>query len=202
MSIQAINWALNIVTNITSTQKAILIALADRANEDGECWPSYDDICARSCATRNTVYASLVKMQKLGLLTKTRRFSKSTIYKLHISTHSGDISSKNFGYISSTNFADMDSTNIDTLTINEPPKESSWSKRFDEFWSKYPKKVAKPKAEKAFKNLSVKDQKAALAGLSGYAFSSDKQYIPNPTTWLNQRRWEDEQESDTGAFEI
>jgi hypothetical protein len=34
MSIAAINWALNHVSGITSTQKAILIALADRANED------------------------------------------------------------------------------------------------------------------------------------------------------------------------
>ena len=71
MSIEAINWALNRVTGITSTQKAILIALADRANEDHQCWPSYEDICFRSGANRKSVVAALKKLEELGVINRT-----------------------------------------------------------------------------------------------------------------------------------
>lgn len=68
---------------------------------------------------------------------------------------------------------------------------------FDQFWLAYPKKVGKGAAEKAF----------AKARLNGHlpevlkSIESQKrseqwqkeggQYIPNPATWLNQKRWED-----------
>lgn len=123
MSIAAINWALNHVSGITSTQKAILIALADRANEDNQCWPSYDDICSRSCANRKSVVAALKKLEELGLITKTRRFSKSTVYTLAISTVIGPISSADIGPISSTDIGHKDRPDIGPLTINEPSKE-------------------------------------------------------------------------------
>lgn len=68
---------------------------------------------------------------------------------------------------------------------------------FASFWEAYPKKVGKPKAEAAFKKLQVDD--AVLAKMLD-AIERQKQsdqwqepkFIPHPTTWLNQRRWEDE----------
>jgi len=200
MSIAAINWALNCVSGITSTQKAILIALADRANEENKCWPSYDDICERSCANRKSVVSALKKLEELGLIQKTRRYSKSTVYELLISTDMGSISrSTNMGSIEKPNIGHNDRPNIGTLTINEPSKElpcesnePAWVFRWLEFWTKYPSSKNKKKSEVAFKNLSAKDQKAAIAALSWYEFSSDKKYIPMASTWINGRRWEDE----------
>ena len=70
---------------------------------------------------------------------------------------------------------------------------------FDQFWSAYPKKVAKEPAKKAF--LKHKPDQALLDkmldALQRYKRSDQwirdgGQYIPNPATWLNQERWEDE----------
>lgn len=70
---------------------------------------------------------------------------------------------------------------------------------FDSFWSLYPKKVAKSTAEKSFKKLKVNGELITkiLNSLEIQKQSKqwqDRQYIPNPSTWLNQKRWEDEVE--------
>ena len=209
MSIQAINWALNEVSGISATQKCILLTIADRADSNGYCYPSYEDICVRSCANRKTVATAIKALNDAGLIKKIKRFNKSTIYCLAISPDFGSIKEgakcSDIGASSSSQIGASASTNIGTLTIIEPPKEPSWRARFDEFWFNYPKKVGKPKAEQCFKNLTVKDQKALLSAIGGYQFSTDKQYIPFPATFINQRRWEDEQETKTGSsggFEI
>lgn len=203
MSIAAINWALNSVSGITSTQKAILIALADRANEDNKCWPSYEDICERSCANRKSVVTALRKLEELGLIQKTRRYSQSTVYELLISTDMGSMPrSTNMGSMERPNIGHNDRPNMGTLTINEPPTEPPYMSRWVEFWDLYPSSKNKKKSEIAFKNLSVKDQKAALEGVTGYSFSEDKRYIPMASTWLNGRRWEDEDDNNSNFGEL
>jgi len=69
---------------------------------------------------------------------------------------------------------------------------------FAEFWSAYPRKVAKRVAEKAFARLSKNEQAAAIAALPAHCKaweSTEMQYIPHPATWINQGRWEDVLES-------
>jgi len=67
--------------------------------------------------------------------------------------------------------------------------------RFAEFWQAYPRKVAKPAAEKAWRKVAA-EADAIMAGL-GRAVGSEQwrkdggQFIPHPATWLNGRRWED-----------
>jgi hypothetical protein len=67
---------------------------------------------------------------------------------------------------------------------------------FDLFWSAYPRKAGKPAALRAFRRVSshlddmLKDLKTRFK-------QTDKQFIPYPATYLNQRRWEDELETET-----
>jgi len=126
MSISAINWALNCVMGINSTQKSILIALADRANEDNQCWPSYEDICKRSCATRNAVSRALKVFDEKGLVSREQRYNKSTIYTLKVGStelHTGFASTQS-DTSSSTQSDTSSSTELHTLTINESPKKT------------------------------------------------------------------------------
>lgn len=67
--------------------------------------------------------------------------------------------------------------------------------RFAEFWQAYPRKVAKPAAEKAWRKVAG-EADAILAGLKRASgceqWAKDGgQFIPHPATWLNGRRWED-----------
>jgi len=67
---------------------------------------------------------------------------------------------------------------------------------FDAFWALYPSKVGRSAAYKSF----VKAVKGAgidvvMAGATRYANDRnlpDRQFIPNPATWLNQGRWADD----------
>lgn len=72
-------------------------------------------------------------------------------------------------------------------------------KRFDLFWAAYPKKVGKKDALKAFKNAKVDSELFdKIMTAIGRARTTDQwqrdngRYIPNPSTWLNQGRWDDE----------
>ena len=69
---------------------------------------------------------------------------------------------------------------------------------FVRFWDAYPRKVAKPAAEKAWRKLAPPPEllEAILASVSLWAASDawqreGGQFIPYPATFLNQRRWED-----------
>lgn len=73
------------------------------------------------------------------------------------------------------------------------------AKRFDAFWSAYPKKTAKVAAQKAFEKHKPDDAMLAcmLAAIATQAASpgwqkNDGEFIPNPATWLNGARWQDE----------
>lgn len=69
---------------------------------------------------------------------------------------------------------------------------------FEEFWSEYIKKVGKADAEKKFRKACTNEKTfiqimEALRAQNKEVYSKrDKQYVPNPSTWLNQKRWEDE----------
>ena len=65
---------------------------------------------------------------------------------------------------------------------------------FASFWSMYPKKVKKKPAQSAFQRLSQKDIDALLAHLPERIQDPQfKKYTPHPTTFINQRLWEDEE---------
>jgi predicted phage replisome organizer len=69
-------------------------------------------------------------------------------------------------------------------------------KDFDVFWKAYPKKVGKGAAKKAFKKVKVPVETLVSAikrqERSEQWMKDGGQFIPYPSTWLNQERWEDE----------
>lgn len=76
---------------------------------------------------------------------------------------------------------------------------------FEKFWGAYPRHTAKAEARKAFVKLSpnsdlLETMLAAVKRQQGSEqWSRDNgQYIPYPATWLNQRRWEDEEKKASG----
>lgn len=82
---------------------------------------------------------------------------------------------------------------IDKPINQEPINRLSNNDAFDVFWDKYPVKVAKQKAMVLFCALQLNDVTAILNSIDAYAaYKPFATYThPNPTTYLNQRRWED-----------
>ena len=72
-------------------------------------------------------------------------------------------------------------------------------RRFAEFWEVYPRKVGKEAARKAWRRIKpTADHQSKILAKIKQAKNCDQwkrdngQYIPNPATWLNQGRWDDE----------
>ena len=91
---------------------------------------------------------------------------------------------------------DTEERNNDTLLkiphmVGEPTD-------FERFWHEYPKKVGKQDAKKAFtrakKSVDAGTMiRAVIAQRDSLQWTRDNgRYIPNPATWLNQGRWDDE----------
>lgn len=84
--------------------------------------------------------------------------------------------------------------------------EDDASSSFDRFWSAYPRKVGKDAARKAFDKRRP-DAEMVGAMLAAIAEQSQTpgwvkdggQFIPHPTTWLNEGRWQDETTGSTGS---
>ena len=68
---------------------------------------------------------------------------------------------------------------------------------FEQFWSLYPRKIAKGAALKAWTRLTPIKQQQALEALPNHVKywqlkQTEKEYICHASTWLNQWRWMDE----------
>lgn len=95
---------------------------------------------------------------------------------------------------------DKDNDNDDDNNISFSAKTvCAYSEDFLIFWKEYPKKVGKGEAFKQWKKakLSEGDKKDISVALkwqkkSDRWRSSNGRYIPNPATYISQRRWEDE----------
>jgi len=107
------------------------------------------------------------------------------------------------------NLKDNNTSSIDTIidTYNndhlpkkskEKLEEEKHSANFERFWDIYPKKVAKQKAkdiwlQKKYDDLLTEKIIDAITQQIEVTWKhTEKKYIPNATTWLNQQRWEDE----------
>ena len=95
------------------------------------------------------------------------------------------------------------------MKINKCPKCGyAWEKNnsscpdgFHRFWEAYPLKKSKFEAQKAWKNMKINEETCEEIIKKVNLFKNrDKKwlagYIPHASTFLNQRRWEDEVEID------
>lgn len=110
-----------------------------------------------------------------------------------------EILSENFQEIlrNSRVFGDEHIESIKTKA--ESRKSKDYTDNFLKFWEAYPRKEGKGKAFVEFDKIKVNESLLAemLAAIEVQKLSDqwkkDKgQYIPHPSTWLYQRRWEDQ----------
>lgn len=89
---------------------------------------------------------------------------------------------------------------LEPVARPETETETETDISFSAFWSAYPRKVAKPEAIKAFRRLNpseavLRSMLAAIAeqGLAERVEKGEGRFVCHPATWINERRWEDEE---------
>jgi uncharacterized protein YdaU (DUF1376 family) len=102
---------------------------------------------------------------------------------------------------SDTNGNRQEKKRVDKKTPPKPPQGGeAYPLDFVEWWELYPKKVGKAAALRAWKTAVRRVAPGvilhALRGQLPALEAKESQYRPNPSTWLNQGRWDDEAPSE------
>lgn len=75
--------------------------------------------------------------------------------------------------------------------------------KFEQFWQAYPRRIGKGAAEKAWsKAITSTPADTLIENAQKFALlrrGQDPSFTPHPTTWLNQRRWEDQPDPEPSA---
>jgi len=201
MSIEAINWALNLEHN-NSTHKVILIGLSNHADPDGgSCYPSMVRLMKYTGLTKTTIIRAVKQMEELGIISAIHTKGKLTQYHLNIGTEPVSESDRYSSDTGITAIPELVTLTTQTgitaipkpsITINEP----SIYDQFEEFWYAYPRKVGKRKAEAEWKRaIKRATPDLILHSLQVHATawaSIEPKFIPHPTTWLTRDGWNDE----------
>ena len=216
MSVRTMAWAFEQVTG-SPMAKLVLVKLADRADEDGECFPSIELIAHETEMAERTVRRHLDALEAAGLISRETR-GRGRLYHLNIAStpvrESGNGQSKpvrestvggrNTGQRVHCRDATPDSLSKTpvresgrSLTVkNRKESDSINDAEFDTWWEHVPRKAGKGQARPAYKKARKKtDADTLLAGIQRYAESvktRDRQYVAHPATWLNGERWLDE----------
>ena len=178
--------------------RLVLLAIADHANHSGVAWPSLRRIaqyCNVDASNVSRCINQLVKLGELERIGYTRPFNGTTKYKVKVMQnrtsailHTSAVSHDGTSAVSHERPVQYRTTNHQR-TIKENRHIDIG--HFDDFWTQYPKKVAKAPARKSYeKALTKVTHEDIMEGLAKY--NPDPQYICNPATWLNQERWNDE----------
>lgn len=90
-----------------------------------------------------------------------------------------------------------------TPRTKEGTKDQGRESSFEIFWKACPKKVGKGAAEQAWDKASKETEpEIIIAGINRFAAlqaGKDPTYIAHPATWLNQKRWLDEDDPAPGG---
>ena len=69
--------------DLTDSQKIVLLALADCANDEGHCWPSMRTLAAKCSKGERTVQGVIIKLCEAGHLTRREVPGKGCNYTVH-----------------------------------------------------------------------------------------------------------------------
>lgn len=216
MSVQAITQALAI-QGVSPSEKLLLMVLANYADADFSCWPSVKRLCADTGMGERTVQRSLKSLESAGLVKRDERRrpdGSRTSDRLTLVFDGGANLTPPPANLSPTP-RQIDTTppqichpppaNLAPLTSFEPSAEPSaepserkraLAAEFDVFWAAYPSKVDKAKAEKCFPKARKRASLERMLEAIEYARQRSPMWrdnkFCNPTTWLNNERWNDE----------
>lgn len=214
----ALCWGLQ----MSPTQKATLISLADNADDHGGCWPSIPKICERTCLSERAVHGAIKWLETNGLVQADRSNGRHTRYRItpehyeppqQVHPRSKCTPATDAGeppqemqqppqQVQSPPQQLRSNRQEPSRTVksnrHSPRATKPTSERFAEFWDAYPRKIgSKAKSEKSWatqKLDALADQILAdvKARVADDTQWRDAQFIPYPTTYLNGQRWNDQ----------
>ena len=183
----------------------VLLAMADFADDAGNCWPSMATIAAKARVQERSAIRIVRRLEASGYVKTVIGGGRYGCNQYQINPDPVPPLTESHPDLDATKTLTLSAENPDrsvTQTIIEPSIEplSRYNARdgFDDFWSAYPRKTVKSAARKAYaKAVKKARHDEIMFGLSRHLpalQAKEQQFIPHPATWLNQERWSDEPE--------
>lgn len=190
-------------------EKLLYSEISALTNINGECWASNDYFAKLYDKSKDTVSDWISMLNKKGYIcveltrNETTKAIEKRIIRINPLLANIDLVPEKIpiGYRQKNREGigkktEENNTSINNTSINN---KEIYKERFELFWKEYPRKVNKFKTEEWFnKNNLTKEQfDLIISKLKKYKDTTDwkkdnGKYIPYPTTWLNQKRYEDE----------
>ncbi|HBE4427722.1 TPA: helix-turn-helix domain-containing protein, partial [Escherichia coli] len=198
-------------------RKLVLIKLADNANDNGECWPSYQHVADQCEVSRSTVKSHIRALEEMGLLKREFRrkgeLNQSNVFYLtldnaqQIQPESGGAGAAPRTYHSFEPVNEPKNImfeHVRTECEKTPDRHEETDKAFEEiFWCAGMRKAGKKNAASAFRTQFREWRKTTrgtasefatmlaedIACRNGKQFGFDRLL---PSSYLNGQRWNDE----------
>jgi hypothetical protein len=194
MSLRALTWAWE--QELTNpSEKLVLLAIADHANDDGMCWPSMSHVAERCLLSTRQIQRITEQLVHYGLVTRERRKRPDGTlgtYTYTLNIHRTPMSGPTGHPRPVVHRTPVSAHNRHNRTVIEPTHD-----HFDRFWQLYPRKIAKQKCARWWQRNTDMVSPVILTGIQRWAdywqqSNTETRYIPHPYTWLTQERWYDD----------
>lgn len=205
MSVRVMTWIFdNSPTQYGS--RCVLLALADNAQDDGtRAFPSQETLAQKARLSIRQVRRCLSELMSTGAIEYVGLSPYGTD-EYRVLMRDGQNVPRTYATESVT-YATESVSHMSAKPSSKPSVKPSIE--FETFWKAYPNKHGKALARKKWATLSPEEQKKAYETLDAACRSElwlkeNGAYIPHGSTYVNQRRWEDEftptETIDTGGF--
>lgn len=183
------------------------------ANEKGYCWASNSYFAELYGVTKETVSRLIKDLIENGYIEIEMIYEGKEIIerRIYLAKSQYLLTKKSIPHDENINRGIdekvKDNNTVINNTVNIPPISPTGgltdrlSRDFEKFWKAYPKKTGKSICQRKWKQINPSPQlvESMLTAIENQKQSEQwkkehGQYIPNPHTWLNQGRWEDEVE--------
>ncbi|WP_413600822.1 helix-turn-helix domain-containing protein [Curtobacterium sp. Curtsp57] len=226
MSLKVITWVLYEAPVTQQAHLLVLLALADRAHDDGTAaYPSREWIGDRARCSVRSVASHLRALEEAGLIRKGdqdlvahfRADRRPVVYDVVMTA--GNVCTPSVNDVQSDASRGARSRTHDVQPVAHKPSLFSYGEEtvqkpsnarmnelFEEAWKTWPRKAGKQGARRAFDRL-LRTQPLSMIRIvdaiaehgKAYAQYVPEQYVPHLATWLNGARWEDDLPSPRGG---
>ena len=221
MSVQAISWALGCKTE-KSSDKFVLVVLANYSDQDGFCWPHVGTIAELTMLSVRAVRRCLTRLDGAFITVEKQRgtFGQQASSHYFLDLNSEIIVQSDILSLSAQ--SDIDAPPECHPRQNQSDSAATYSNDepsyihvnntivqndalivendvlFDEWWALYPRKQDKKKAIAAWTKQGCEKNAESLIDTlrnqiaNDAQYSGDQQFIPLPSSYINKEKFNDE----------
>jgi len=172
--------------DLTPVQRVVLIQIA---HKQPKCFATVKEL-GRECgiSQEKTVTKAVKVLESRGLILVTRRAYSSNRYLI------------NPAFVEGHEIPVLDQHDTPVVFQHDTPVKQTYNKQFNKeqfeiFWSVYPRKEGRKKAESIFLKLAPNDVSLVLAASRTYrdsVGSRELRFVKLASTWLDQECWLDQ----------